>query len=37
MSQVTVTIITWSCNTDKVTEGSGTNNIIQHGNNILAR
>jgi len=34
-SQVTVMTITQSCDIEKIIEGSGTNNVIQHSNNML--
>jgi len=33
---ITITTVTQICDTKKVVEGSGTNNIIQHSNNMLA-
>ena len=32
---ITITTVTQSCDTEKVMEGSRTNNIMQHGNSIL--
>jgi len=34
-SQVTVMTVTQSCDIEKIIEGSGTNNVIQYGNNML--
>jgi len=36
MSHVTVTTIIQACDIEKIIEGSRIDDVIQHGNNILA-